>query len=147
MRSDLGTIKNQETFRRFLAALSALDVPAMIAEFDESGAWELPFAPTGLVRVHQGADSLAGFIGGIPAAFDYLQMSEPAIETTETGRLIAQLSGTGRVTSSGLDYSNDYVMVGEFSPKARILRLTEYYDPQQLIVAFGGLDGLAAIDG
>lgn len=134
-----------ERFEAFLEALAALDPEQMLALFHPEGRWELPYAPIESGRCFTGRRELADFISGIPEAFDHLSFTKPTLRAIDhEAALVAEYTGSGRVSSSGRDYANTYIVVVEFDGDL-ITLLREYYDPVCIMDAFGGLEAMAAL--
>jgi uncharacterized protein len=137
--------ERERTFMTFLDALAGLDPSRMSPCFADDGRWELPYAPLATGRLFTGRDELDTFIDGIPEAFDFLAFTKPRIRHVEgEPTIIAEYEGRGRVTASGKDYSNRYIVVAEFQG-SRFATLREYYDPRSILDAFGGMEAFRAL--
>ena len=131
--------RNARLVRDYLEAINRWDFDAMKVMLHPDVSYELPYAPEPFPRVTKGLDATIEFIRGIPEFIDTENLHDITVDhfASDPDELLAEYHSATRITTTGRDYRNNYV-VRVTVRDGKIIRFAEYFDPIQLVTAMGG---------
>ena len=121
----------------YLDAVGKLDLPAIAATFADDVELVLPYAPAGFPKVSRGREeAMKVYPEGVMEPMRFADYRIDALEG-RPGEFVAEYTSDSRVIPTGRSYRNTYIT--RFSMRdGRIVRLAEFFDPLELVVALGG---------
>ncbi|RBY83668.1 hypothetical protein DQ238_00870 [Geodermatophilus sp. TF02-6] len=121
----------------YLDAVGRLDLPAIEATFADDVELVLPYAPPGYPKVCRGrAEAMGVYPEGLMEPMRFAGYRIDALEG-RPGEFVAEYTSDTRVIPTDRPYRNTYI--SRFSVRdGRIVRLAEFFDPIELVVALGG---------
>jgi hypothetical protein len=140
--------RNEESVRRFLRLLEAMDFDAWALLFAEDGVQENPYAPAGFPQEFRGRAEIRRHWSTFPDLYDGMHFPNlrfhPALDPDE---VIAEFDGDIRIKGADRKYDNRYCCLFQFRLDGLIQTYREYFDPTVLTSAFDHdgprMDGLA----
>ncbi len=120
--------------RQAIAAMSALDIPTVLALLADEFVLELPFRSDGGPRRLHGENALA-FVAGLAKLLSELNFTDVVVHgALPSGLIVAEYASNG-LTRSGRGYLNRYVAFFAVT-HGRIEVWREYFDPTVVAEAF-----------
>jgi uncharacterized protein len=123
--------------RRYLEAVSDLDVEGIVATLHPDAVMHIPFAPDGIPSVVAGRDAVREWFGAVPdllAPLNYVVHDIVGLQ--RDGEYLARYSGSTTVLPTGNPYRTDYVAL--FAVRDDLLiSTTEYFDAVALVRGLG----------
>lgn len=128
-----------ELGRAFLAALSAGDADAAVAVVAEDFLLRLPTAPRGVPKLVSGRAELAELVSKIGLTWTEVAIEDLRVDAfaTDPGRGAARFT-VDAANRDASRYRNEYLALVE-TEGGRIVRWTEYYDPEPMVAALAAL--------
>lgn len=131
--------RNLATAQRLLALMGQMDVEQMQHHYADGVVVELPYAPGGLPKVHDGKEAAIAFMREAKGFFTSYTSEVDAVYAVadDPDTVIAEVRGHGVAAPTGRPYEQTYVILMRFGGDGRLRLWREYYDPGVLIKAFG----------
>ncbi|MFR9807115.1 nuclear transport factor 2 family protein [Pseudonocardia sp. RS010] len=123
--------------RRYIDAVSALDVDRIVATLHPDVVMHIPFAPEGIPTVVEGKAAVTEWFSAVPNLMAPLNYKDHDIVALEReGEYVARYSGSTTVLPTGNPYSTSYVAL--FTVRDGLLiSTTEYFDAVALVKGLG----------
>jgi len=130
--------RNLAVAREILALAGEMRVDELVGHFAPDAVMELPYAPGGMARRHDGRDAIAEFQRFARDSFSSYTNEVDALHATadDPDTVFVELRGHGVVAENGRPYEQTYVLVLRFDDDGRLLLWREYYDPGVVVRAF-----------
>ncbi|EXJ68315.1 uncharacterized protein A1O5_08930 [Cladophialophora psammophila CBS 110553] len=134
--------KDLELLQTHFAAISKLDIPAIMATFHPDIVIEAPFTPqiftASVPSQIEGKEAVEKFFTSLTDLVAPLAFSELSIEPLrEPGEYFCRFKGNSKWLSTNRPYCNQYASLLSVRD-GLVHRMTEWYDPITIINAAGG---------
>lgn len=101
---------------------------------------EFPFAPQGRVPRIEGKAALLPYIQGVMNNLEILSISRQEIYLTQDlDLIIAEVTGEGRIISTGRSFKAGYVWIMR-TKNGKLIHMRDYWNPLAALEARGGPD-------
>lgn len=123
--------------RRYIDAVSDLDLDGIVATLHPDVVMHIPFAPEGIPSVVEGKAAVTEWFSAVPNLMAPLNYTDHDIVALEReGEYMARYSGSTTVLPTGNPYSTSYVAL--FTVRDGLLvSTTEYFDAVALVKGLG----------
>lgn len=133
---------NQQVVRDFLRLLAEKNMDAWADLWTADAVQEMPFSPPGFPTKVEGRTALINHYSGLPSAYGAMSFPDLVIHPMlDPDWVLAEYRGELDVLATGRPYNNHYCGLFHFRD-GKIAMFREYYNPNALTEAFGGLSEL-----
>ncbi|MFF4284645.1 nuclear transport factor 2 family protein [Streptomyces sp. NPDC001633] len=134
----VATTSPADLYRHSLRLLLDKDIPAWVDLWAEHGVMEFPFAPPGWPQRLEGRAAIAAYMRDYPDHIDLHDFPDLRIHrTTDTGTLVVEMRGVGRMVATGGPFDMTYIAVVTVQD-GRFTSYRDYWNP--LAVQASGLN-------
>ena len=135
---------NQQVVRDFLRLLAEKNMDAWAELWTADAVQEMPFSPPEFPTKVEGRAALINHYSGLPDAYGAMSFPDLVIHPMlDPDWVLAEYRGELDVLATGRPYNNHYCGLFHFQD-GKIAIFREYYNPNALTEAFGGLSELKA---
>ncbi|MFG3116659.1 nuclear transport factor 2 family protein [Streptomyces sp. NPDC048197] len=134
----VATTSPADLYRHSLRLLLDKDIPAWVDLWAERGVMEFPFAPPGWPQRLEGRAAIAAYMRDYPDHIELHDFPDVRIHrTTDTGTVVVEMRGVGRVVETGGPFDMTYIAVVTVQD-GRFTSYRDYWNP--LAVQASGLN-------
>ncbi len=126
--------------QRYIRTLIEKDIESWMSLWDDNFVLEFPFAPQGRLPRVEGKANLRPYIQGVINNLEILTISQQEIYLTQDPDLIiAEITGEGRIISTGRIFKAGYVWVMR-TKDGKLIHMRDYWNPLAALEAREGAD-------
>lgn len=126
--------------QRYLQPLIERDIESWMSLWDDNFVLEFPFAPQGRIGRIESKEALSPYIQGIIKDLEIVNIAHQQIHLTQDpDTIIVEISGEGRIISTGHTFNAKYVWVMT-TKNGKLVHMRDYWNPLAALDVRGGLD-------
>ena len=123
--------------RRYLDAVSDLDVDGIVATLHPDVVMHIPYAPDGIPSVVSGRDAVRDWFSAVPELLAPLNLTgHDIVALAREGEYLARYSGSTTVLPTGNPYRTHYAALFRIEDDL-LITTTEYFDSVALVKGLG----------
>lgn len=134
--------ENEQVVASFLQLLADKKMDEWGELWAKKAVQDMPFSPSGFPKRVEGREALIKHYSGLPETYGSMAFPELTFRPMlDPDWVLAEYRGELEVIATGNSYNNYYCGLFHLQ-KGRILLFREYYNPNALTRAFGGIEEL-----